>query len=297
MVWLVVHGILIDFYTSMWKFWTLLVRFFSRMTDFINFKAEDDGEVDVVVDDWNPEAQTVSDNEFIDGKTQIDENIEDYYLLMYVEVEVLRMQCKILFSKWIAVNLCSSMRWIIIVMIISEQISEFRDSAKWIEEFKHTLLCPHSLKNQDSFYYAILYAIRYHLKNKKGECQNEDQLKENLGNLCITSLNLKENWRVDLDIQNFENQCYSVEKLSDKNRLFLRVYELKEKFRYLIKQNPEKKIVLRGLSSCVIKKFNSFNVVHVELNKKLRKPFRPIHIIYKPAKKCDDILDCFLAKT
>ena len=285
MVWLVVHGILIDFYSSMWKFWTLLVRFFSRMTDFINFKAEDNGEVDVVVDDWNPEAQTLSDNEFIDGKTQIDENIEDYYLLMYVEVEVSRMQCKILFSNWIAVNLCSSMRWIIIVMIISEQINEFRDSAKRIEEYKRTLLCPHSLKNQEK------------IERKKEECQNEDQLKENLENLCITSLNLKENWRVDLDIQNFENQCYSVEKLSDKNRLFLRVYELKEKFRYLIKKNSEKKIVLRGLSSCVIKKFNSFNVVHVELNKKLRKPFRPIDIIYKPVKKCDDILDCFLAKT
>ena len=178
-------------------------------------------------------------------------------------------------------------------MIISEKINEFRDSAKRIEEYKRTLLCPHSLKNQDSFYYTILYGIRYHLKNKKEECQNEDQLKENLENLCITSLNLKGNWRVDLDIQNFENQC----QLSDKNQLFLRVYELKEKFRYLIKKNSEKKIVLRGLSSCVIKKFNSFNVVHVELNKKLRKPFRPIHIIYKPAKKCDDILDCFLAKT
>ena len=45
-----------------------------------------------------------------------------------------------------------------------------------------TLLCPHGLENQDSFYYAILYAIWYQFKNKKSECQNENQLKEDLGN-------------------------------------------------------------------------------------------------------------------
>ena len=45
-----------------------------------------------------------------------------------------------------------------------------------------TLLCPHGLENQDSFYYAILCAIWYQFKNKKSECQNENQLKEDLGN-------------------------------------------------------------------------------------------------------------------
>ena len=45
-----------------------------------------------------------------------------------------------------------------------------------------TLLCPHGLENQDSFYYAILYAIWYQFKNKNSECQNENQLKEDLGN-------------------------------------------------------------------------------------------------------------------
>ena len=121
----------------------------------------------------------------------------------------------------------------------SEQIDKFRGSAKWIEKFKRTFLCPHGLKNQNSFYYAILYAIRYKPKNKKEECQNKDQLKEDLGNLYNTLLNLKENLRLDLDTQSFENQCYSVNKLLNKTRLFLRVYELKKKFSYLIKQNSD----------------------------------------------------------
>ena len=38
----------------------------------------------------------------------------------------------------------------------SEQIFEFRDSAKQINEFKNTVLCPHGLVNLDSIYCAIL---------------------------------------------------------------------------------------------------------------------------------------------
>ena len=131
----------------------------------------------------------------------------------------------------------------------SEQIGKLRDSAKWIEEFKCTLLSPHSLGNQDSFYCAIICTIHYQLKNKKDECQNEKQLKEKLGNLHDALLNLKENLRLDLNIQNFENQCHSVNELLNKNGLFLRINKLKEKFRYLIKQNSEKKTVLRELST------------------------------------------------
>ena len=51
---------------------------FGRMGDFINFEA-DDKDSGIIIDDCDPEAQTVSDNEFIDDETQIDNNIEDYY--------------------------------------------------------------------------------------------------------------------------------------------------------------------------------------------------------------------------
>ena len=91
--------------------------------------------------------------------------------------------------------------------------------------------------------------------------------------------------RLDLSIQNFESQCHSVQEPLKKNGLFLRVYKLKEKFRYLIKQNSEKKTVLRELSSCVTEKFNGFNIARTEFSKKLREPFRSVNIIYKSVKK------------
>ena len=85
----------------------------------------------------------------------------------------------------------------------------------------------YSLENQDSFYYAILWAIPYQFKNKKDVCQNEDQLKKDLGNDNLYGTLkriLKENLRFDLDIQSFKNQCHSVNKLLNKNGLFLRVH-------------------------------------------------------------------------
>ena len=51
----------------------------------------------------------------------------------------------------------------------------------------------------------------------------------------------KDKLRLDLDIQNFENQFFSVNNLLNKYGLFLRVYELKDKFHYLNKQDSEKK--------------------------------------------------------
>ena len=46
---------------------------------------------------------------------------------------------------------------------------------------------------------------------------------------------------------------------------------------------------MRELPSCIIKKFYGFNIVRVELSKKLRQRFHPIDVIYKPVKKCDKI--------
>ena len=109
-------------------------------------------------------------------------------------------------------------------------------------------------------------------------------------------LTIKEKLRLDLDILNFENQYFSVNDLLTKYALFLRVYELKDKFRYLIKQDSEKKTVLRDLSSCIIKRFNGFNIVCVEFRKKLGQSFRPVDIIYKPVTKCNEIINCYFSE-
>ena len=74
--------------------------------------------------------------------------------------------------------------------------------------------------------------------------------------------------RIDLDILTFENQCYHINHILNKNNLSLGVFELKEKFRSLIKQDSDKKNVIRELSGCITEKYNGFHIVRLEFAKK-----------------------------
>ena len=46
-------------------------------------------------------------------------------------------------------------------------IDQFKESTKKVNDFKNTLVIPYGPENKDSFYYALLYAVRNRLKNKK----------------------------------------------------------------------------------------------------------------------------------
>ena len=89
----------------------------------------------------------------------------------------------------------------------------------------------------------------------------------------------------------FSNQSYFKQK-----QFFERVFELKEKFRCLIKQDAERKNVIRELSSCIFEKFNSFNIVRLERNRKLRQKMSPIDIIFKPVKKETENIEFFFLR-
>ena len=110
-------------------------------------------------------------------------------------------------------------------------IDDFKYSSKKVYDFKGTLLIPRGLENKDSFYCDPLFAICYQLKNKKNEC-GVDELKKDIENdqFYDVLFSAKENLRFDLDIQNFENQCFSVNDLLIKHGFFQTIFELKYKF-------------------------------------------------------------------
>lgn len=83
--------------------------------------------------------------------------------------------------------------------------------------------------------------------NKKTKCKDDLELKKNMLNDKLYNLlfNAKDNLRLDLDVQNFDNQCIFIDEILNENNLFLRVYEFKDKFFYLIKQNSQKNTVFR----------------------------------------------------
>ena len=124
---------------------------------------------------------------------------------------------------------------------------------------------------------------------------NEDELKNDINKADLSELFLiKNKLKLDFDILNFKQQCHQVNQISNKCNFFLKVYELKEKFRSLVKQNLDKNIV-RELSGCITNKYNGFNIVRLEHSKKIMQKFIPIEIIYKPVKNCNEIINCYFS--
>ena len=90
---------------------------------------------------------------------------------------------------------------------------------------------------------AILYAIRFQLTEKTNACENEDELKNDINNVDLSELFLiKDSLKLDFDVLKFKQQCLRVNHFLNKCNFFLKDYELKEKFRSLVKRNPDKNI-------------------------------------------------------
>ena len=153
------------------------------------------------------------------------------------------------------------------------EIDEFKDTEKTIEKFKEFLF-PVSTDNDDdennynSFVNTRFFAIRFNVKQKTDLCSSAE-LKESVDNNLFIQLN-QEKFNIILDYQKFNNQCHEVNMLLAKHGYFLRVFELKNKFRHLALKNPKQQNIVRQLSSCINKKYNGFHVISIEYNKKIR---------------------------
>ena len=113
--------------------------------------------------------------------------------------------------------------------------------------------------------------MRYNQNDKTDPCADDSELRSDVTPEIFDEISsLKDKLKLDLDILNFENQCFQINRILMKNRFFLRVYEIKDKFRYLIKKDSQKKKVMRDLSSCITERFNGFDIVKLELDRELR---------------------------
>ena len=56
-----------------------------------------------------------------------------------------------------------------------------------------------------------------------------------------------------------------------KHNYFLRIFELKDKYRQLSMKEPKKQNIVRQLSSCLIEKYNGFQVISIEIDREQKK--------------------------
>ena len=132
-------------------------------------------------------------------------------------------------------------------------MDEFKDTEKRIEKFKETLF-PVSTENDDddddddddennynSFVNAIFFAIRFNVEQNTDlkECSLAE-LKESIDSSNLFVQLNQEKFNIILDYQKCNKQFHEVNMLLTKHRCFLRVVELKNKFRHLALKNPKK---------------------------------------------------------
>ena len=186
------------------------------MADFLLTEAvDDDDAIDKVNIDFESninEEMTISDEEFIDD-FEINESITDHYGFTNVSRNYTE-PVEDYFSDFDfdqePNNYCNENE------IHDLEIDNFKDYKSKIENFVKTLINPQGLNNDDSFFYSILFAIRYHLPRKVENCDDDDdddELKRDIGAEIFDEIYpLKSMMKLNLDILHFENQCLKLIK-------------------------------------------------------------------------------------
>ena len=171
-------------------------------------------------------------------------------------------------------------------------IFEFDTSENHIKKFKESLLPKHIDETSNSFVNVILLKIREITEGKSDNCCQEDLLKNDKIKQIFEKFSYKKT-DFSLDLQEFNNVCYKINEILTEFGFFLRVFEQKNKYRQLLIKKPEKQNQVKQLASCLIQKYNGFQVIKSVFNKRQRRTFSPVDIIYIPTKNAQILPLCF----
>ena len=259
------------------------------MADFIDFEAivQDDNDVIMVSDDESTPAAEVCDNNFIDDDSaaEVDasfyraidqqlENVGNINEILEEELEQRFIDAQDLDIQ----NLCHSDEEI-------EPEVNFSSADKRLKAFKETFFPLKILTLKE----AILYAIRYDQSKKTSEVVNTDEFDAEI------ATKIPDDWRIELDLRKFNSMCFELTEMLMQHNYFLRIFELRNKFREVLLKTTTEKKLLRELSSCIKSKFDGFEIVSVQCRRELRKKFTSIDVIYKPVLKKSDPIHCFVS--
>ena len=265
--------------------------------DFIDFEATVASDNEVGSEDEVSDVDSLKS--FIDDKTEIEEDRTCYYKFENAAKSI---------DETLAEEFDESMHNVESLNEVSNfcesskeegEIYEFKDVEKRIEKFEETLH-PSAAGDEEgainSFVYAILFALTFDVSEKLDVCSDKE-LEEAIGNYLFLKLFVnRDRFRLEFNNHKFNLQCMEINEILVSSSYFLRVYELKKKFRHLSLKNPKKQTIVQQLSICVFEKVNRFNIFSIECGKKLRRKFKPIDMIYKHVKKADAEMKCYFSQ-
>ena len=130
-----------------------------------------------------------------------------------------------------------------------------------------------------------LFVTLFDLKKIKNKCKNA---------VCLFSqLDLvRKALILDFDYNTFEIECFLVSQILMHFNFFFRFSELHGTFRYLVFSNSEKRNIVRNVLSCITEKFNGYKIVRPKNNRKMRKIFHLIDLIFKATRNQKREINC-----
>ena len=112
-----------------------------------------------------------------------------------------------------------------------------------------------------SFFYAIIYVIMHHRLNEKNiTLENAENV---LGPKFFIELKkIEKVSMLDHPIFGFFDRCREINNVLSEFGFFLRFYEKRSKFRFQLRQKlKDKNHIKRELSTCIIQKFNGYELL------------------------------------
>ena len=258
------------------------------MCDFIHFEAEVSGNDS----SENENENDIEMNSFINDESE-SENEDEFSHFSNVDLNINEANRRIEEEALQRINDCDDYSNLSYASDDDESsVFEFEASENHIEIFKQSLFPKGSCETINNFVNVILLKIREIEENKTDICSQNVLLQNETINTIFTKFH-HEKIKFTLDIQEFNNICYKINEILMQFGFFLRVFEQKNKYRQLLIKKPEKQNQVKQLASCLLQKYNGFQVIKSLFNKSQRRVFTPIDIIYFPTKNARILPLCF----
>ena len=132
------------------------------------------------------------------------------------------------------------------------------------------------------FFDATIFGLVTYLT--EGEKENDwGKIQETIGNDFYNDLlEINDDIKLDRSIFGFFDRCFRANQVLAKHNFFLKFFERRDEFRFQIKKKVEgKNQVTRNLSSCVLEKFNGYEIIKHQLARKEKKGFSAIEVVYE----------------
>ena len=262
------------------------------MADYILFEAE--ASENESNEDFSNNNDTDMDS-FINDESESENENEENYEFSNVSLDFAEVNKRIEEEAIERINNCDDYSNLSYASSEDEEsIFEFENSQHQIEKFKRNLFPKPADDIQNNFVNVILLKIREIFEGKTDNCLQEDLLKNEKINEIFIKLSNAE-IKFSLNLQEFNNICYKANEILIKFDFFLRVFEQKNSYRQLLIKKTEKQNQIKQLASCLVQKYNGFQVIKTLFNKRQRRSLSPVDIIYQPTKNAQILPLCFFS--